>query len=261
MNQTTKILLAFPAFVALVIIFLAQREKAPEPLNESSSNQIDIIIRTQVTEFGRTLKNVSLLMPPSDIATQLQVQYGKYLTPELLAQWQADPTQALGRSVSSPWPERIDIVSITKQEDNSYAVQGDVIEVANGNTLEPVAVYPVTLTLRSVADTWLIAQVQKENYKKDIPQRIRVQGVWECLPHRNTSGPHTLECAFGIAVDHSDAHYGLNLLLPEQGPIDYPTGTHIEVEGILMPKDESNSNTREKYLIDGIIGVTSIKEI
>lgn len=112
-------------------------------------------------------------------------------------------------------------------------VQGNVIKVANGNNeIEIAAVYPVT-----------------------------VEGYWECLPHKNTQGPQTGECAIGIAVDQSDAHYALDLqALPNQ-PVSFPTGTRVLVEGTMVPASQLNSDIWQKYPIDGIISVTNVLRI
>lgn len=92
-----------------------------------------------------------------------------------------------------------------------------------------------------------------------IAKRITVEGVFECLPHKNTSGPQTEECAFGLAGDRSDAHYALDFQLLSQGPIDYPTGTRVRIEGLFTPLMALSSDHWQKYPIDGIISVTSVQ--
>jgi len=42
-------------------------------------------------------------------------------------------------------------------------------------------------------------------------------------------------------------------------PIEYPTGTHVKIEGIVVPADQLSSI--QKYNIDGIIRATSIQKI
>lgn len=63
-----------------------------------------------VAAFGARLKNVSLLAP--DAAEQIEAQYAGLVSDELIAAWQADPTQAPGRLTSSPWPDRIEVNAI-----------------------------------------------------------------------------------------------------------------------------------------------------
>ena len=81
----------------------------------------------------------------------------------------------------------------------------------------------------------------------------------ECLPHRDTTGPQTMECAFGIAVDQSDGHYAVDTSLMSQYPVDYPTGTKVRVSGVVTPSEQLSSI--QKYNIDGIIRATTIEKI
>jgi hypothetical protein len=75
---------------------------------------------------------------------------------------------------------------------------------------------------------------------------IRVTGQVVCLPHRNTSGPQTLECAIGIR-DSTGNYYGLRNMDP---PL-YDTNSSVVVNGNLEPDATSN------YNIVGTIDVTS----
>lgn len=254
--------------LALAIVFgggwfFMFKERVKEPPadeNKPISSEIDTQIRARVVEFGSKLKNVSLLMPPQDLKTQMQTHYGPYLTKDLLTLWQNDPAKALGRSVSSPWPDRIEVVEVTRLNDESYKAEGNVIEITSADTpLQPAAIYPVTLVLKKDQNTWYIASIERGAYS-EMPKRVTKKGFWECLPHKDTKGPQTLECAFGIAIDQSDAHYALDLHLLSSGPIDFPVGTHIQVEGVLVPSNQLNSDMWQKYPIDGIIAVTGIQK-
>ncbi|HYC34582.1 MAG TPA: hypothetical protein VEC13_02515 [Candidatus Paceibacterota bacterium] len=200
-------------------------------------------------------------MSPEDVKRQMQEHYAEFLTTDLLTSWQNNPSLALGRSVSSPWPDKIDVVEVTKVSDDTYKAEGNVIEVANTNSqIQPVAVYPVTLLYRMENGEWKIFGLQKGAYS-ELPKRITVTGLWECLPHKDTTGPQTEECALGIAVDQSDAHYALDLNLMSATPIDFATGTHIRVQGVMTPANQLNTNIWQKYPIDGIISATSIEKL
>jgi len=72
-------------------------------------------------------------------------------------------------------------------------------------------------------------------------QSQTIVGFWECLPHKNTSGPQTMECAFGIAVDQSDGHYAIDTSLMSTYPVDFPTGTKVRVTGIVTPANQLSS--------------------
>lgn len=90
------------------------------------------------------------------------------------------------------------------------------------------------------------------------PARTSLTGTWECLPHKNTSGPQTMECAFGIKTDDG-LHYGIGTSLMSAYPVDYPTGSRVRVDGIITPVEALSSI--QKYDIAGVINATSIQKI
>jgi hypothetical protein len=223
------------------------------------SNAEDAAVRIVVSEFGARLKNVSLAAPTAERHSAMEANYRAYVAPELLAQWSQEGAVALGRYSSSPWPENIDIVEV-RSTDGSYVVQGNVIEFANGTDgdSQVAAVYPVTLTLEKREGQWMITEAEKGAYS-ELPQRRTIVGYWECLPHKDTTGPQTTECALGIAVDQSDGHYAVNTALMAAHPIDFSTGTKVRVTGVVTPANQLSSI--QKYDIDGIINATEILSI
>lgn len=250
--------------ITSVVVFGRMRENAPVS-EEPAPSVISPIptdtlssIKSQITTFGSRLKNVSLLSP--NVKNHIETEYNPFVSPELLAQWQAHPSEAIGRTVSSPWPDRIDVVEITKQSD-AYTVEANVIEITSADKpFEPAAIYPITLTVQKIDGQWLITSLKKGAYSQ-VPQRVSKTGFWECLPHTDTSGPQTLECAFGLKVENDNTHYALDLRLLETGPLDYPTGSRIRVEGILIPAEQLSTDYWRKYPIEGIISVTSVQKI
>jgi hypothetical protein len=84
------------------------------PLLSSTGNTIaageETAVRDLVDNFGKKLRNVSLLAP--DAAQELQKQYAEFVSPVLLETWMKDVSKAPGRKVSSPWPDRIEITSL-----------------------------------------------------------------------------------------------------------------------------------------------------
>lgn len=120
-------------------------------------------ISAMVGEFGGKLQKVSLLASTTEVSAAMQAYYAPYLSPELLAAWQADPSHALGRQTSSPWPDRIEVSSIEPiAGSGSYQVEANIIEVANGaaNTTSVAAVTPVSLTVEKLSGSWVISAVQ-----------------------------------------------------------------------------------------------------
>ena len=110
-------------------------------------------VRVVVSEFGVRLKNVSLLA--ADAAAQMQAGYGNLVTAELLAQWQASPQNAPGRLTSSPWPERIEIETVTLVSNQEYRVAGTLVEATSDNPRANA--YSVNITVSLVDGTWLIS--------------------------------------------------------------------------------------------------------
>lgn len=253
---------ALIVLVALGVYGYSTYKPADQSGTVSSGNQG--AVEQTVTGFGAKLQTVSLLAP--DAGTQIQTQYGAYVAPELLAKWEANPTSALGRTTSSPWPEKISIVSITPRASGkafeSYQIEANVVEVVSaptstGAATEAAGVYPLSLTVEKRGEAWLITNVTVGAYS-ELPQRMTITGIWECLPYKG-DGPHTMECAFGIAKDQSDGHYAVDTSLMSTYPVDYPTGAHIKIEGIVTPVDQLSSV--QKYDIDGIIRATSITKM
>lgn len=84
-----------------------------------------------------------------------------------------------------------------------------------------------------------------------------VQGEFTCLPHRNTSGPQTLECAFGLQADSGD-YYALDLSAVAPDASAYPMGEYYTVRGLITPVEALSSDFWQKYNIRGIIRVAEI---
>ena len=88
------------------------------------------------------------------------------------------------------------------------------------------------------------------------PGDISVEGTIVCLPHKNTEGPQTLECAFGLRSDTGD-HYGLRNLNQDRlidGTLS--VSTRVRVSGKVAAPDEN-----EKYGVVGNIDIESIEVV
>lgn len=97
--------------------------------------------------------------------------------------------------------------------------------------------------------------------KKYAPQRITVEGQYVCLPHKDTTGPQTEECALGIRTTEG-TYYALDTGVLQTGVLmDLATGTRIKVEGPMTPIEMLSSNHWQKYNVKGIITVTSAAEL
>jgi len=217
-------------------------------------------VALEASKLGERLKDVSLLAEGEDYRGAIAGAYDGLLTPELLAVWQQDPSRALGRTTSSPWPERIEIGTVTKNFDNTYTVLGSVIEVANG-VEGPAAIYPVSLTYTERDGSWLLQDATKGSYIA-LPERRTVDGTYVCLPHRDTEGPQTMECAFGLRAEDG-THYALDFTILRASDImsNLITGEAVRVEGTFVPVEHLDTSTWAKYAIEGIVRVTSLSPL
>lgn len=246
---------------ALGVVVVFGLFKAPEQNTAVPSTNTDEVaaIRTLVTEFGTKLQMVSLLASTEARTAAMQEHYSAYVAPELLTEWYPEGSEALGRYTSSPWPERIEVVEVVPTA-GAYRVEANIIEVAAGQNAqkEAAAVQPVTLALEKRGGQWMIVKMEKGAYA-ELPQRRTIVGFWECLPHKDQTGPQTEECAFGIAVDQSDGHYAIDTRLMSTLAPDYPMGTKVRISGVVTPATHLSSE--QKYDIDGIISATEIEEV
>ena len=114
-----------------------------------------------VAAFGQTLQQVSIMAP--DASSTIASAYAPYVDPTLLAQWEADPTSAPGRVVSSPWPDHIQINSISPQG-AGYVVDGDLVFMTSDNTEHGgnAGTAPVVILLENENGSWMIAAFQGE---------------------------------------------------------------------------------------------------
>lgn len=81
---------------------------------------------------------------------------------------------------------------------------------------------------------------------------VTLTGTGLCLPHRDTEGPQTLECALGFQ-DEQGNNYGLRDVDPSYKNVTkIPQVGKAKVHGVFEPK------TDEKYDSIGIITVDSV---
>lgn len=153
-----KSLFAVLCLAALLAACSPVSEVPPTAIPPATQAPEELEVIAVVEEFGARLKNVSLLAP--DAAGQIETQYAGLASAELIAAWQADPTQAPGRLTSSPWPDRIDIKSVELVRTQGYRVFGFVVEATSDQQTDMVAGYPVELTLSQVDGNWLITEFQ-----------------------------------------------------------------------------------------------------
>ncbi len=90
-----------------------------------------------------------------------------------------------------------------------------------------------------------------------VPTEATITGSFTCLPHRNTDGPQTLECASGLETNDGN-FYALDLSAFSYPADEFGTGEAIKVTGLLVPIEQISSDMWQKYNIKGIMRVTNI---
>ncbi|MFA6432723.1 MAG: hypothetical protein WCV82_02800 [Candidatus Paceibacterota bacterium] len=87
-----------------------------------------------------------------------------------------------------------------------------------------------------------------------------VVGVFTCLPHRDTSGPQTLECAFGLKADDG-LFYALDWGDSATSAFDLPMDRKFSVTGLFVSLEALSTDQWQKYAVEGIIKVSSYEEL
>ncbi|ACL20131.1 hypothetical protein Dhaf_2095 [Desulfitobacterium hafniense DCB-2] len=123
-------------------------------------------VQELVEAFGKRIQAVSITAPPSTAAAGITEHYSDYVTPELLQQWQTAPQTAPGRLVSSPWPDRIDILATEMYKPDQCTVRGEIIEVTSVEMAQggAAAKRPVEIALRQIKGRWFISGVRMGEY-------------------------------------------------------------------------------------------------
>lgn len=117
--------------------------------------------------------------------------------------------------------------------------------------LKPVLITLVVIILLGALGFggYLAYQKYQENNQPPKKETVSVEGEIICLPHKDTDGPHTMECAAGLKTD-DDKRYGLSTN-DSNRQLSTAAGTEkrASVTGTLEPTGDS------PYDINGIIAV------
>ncbi len=91
------------------------------------------------------------------------------------------------------------------------------------------------------------------------PYNVTLSGTYTCLPHADTSGPQTMECAFGLKTDDG-VYYAVNFGASGDSMQQFQSQKHITAEGFVVIKEALSTDQWVKYNIKGIFTVTKIIE-
>lgn len=150
MNKKTLWILwgALFFFIIAVAIYFVRPQLLPELLPQPDPSKE---IRATVVDFGAQLKGIDAR--GKNATSTIETVFARFVAPELLSIWVEEPIYAPIRYGTEPWPQRIEIQSLTKQKDKTYWVRGFVIEQdKTGDYTNNL----VTIVLEKRNDTWLI---------------------------------------------------------------------------------------------------------
>ena len=148
--------------LAIVLFAFLATTQASAQTAASKTGQEEAV-RTVVAEFGKRLRQVSVLAPKQMAAAAMDQAYATYVAADLLAAWKKDPEKAPGKRTSSPSPERIDVSTIKASGRDAFNVTGEVIlltakERRDGGVF---AANPVTMMVAKRGGRWLITAYEE----------------------------------------------------------------------------------------------------
>ncbi len=83
-----------------------------------------------------------------------------------------------------------------------------------------------------------------------------LSGTFDCLPHKDTSGGQTMECAFGILAD--DGFYYALRIDDFEMLNSFQAGQRGTVQGLFVPVEQIDGGSI--YDIHGVVNVTQVIE-
>ena len=88
--------------------------------------------------------------------------------------------------------------------------------------------------------------------------RISLSGEQLRLPHKNTDGMQTMECAFGLKTDDGK-YYALNFGQGPDATASFSTGKRLTTSGTFTPVETLSAVPCQNYPVIGILTVLTKK--
>ncbi len=135
------------------------------------------------------------------------------------------------------------------------------IVLARNNLIYMFTVFYFSPTDQIIKDFDSLLKTVKFTPIPDTPQRTSLSGTYLCLPHTDQTGPQTEECAIGLKTGDG-LYYALDFGPLSQNIPSLKSGDRISAHGLLVPKEQLNTNMWNRYPITGIFSVTdSLKKL
>lgn len=128
--------------------------------------------------------------------------------------------------------------------------------------MKTIALAVVTMLVLAVGYLLVLQLVGggREALVDPTPLPMTLTGTFMCLPHIDTSGPQTEECAFGIQVDTGE-FYAVNFGQSADSMQQFQANARIRAEGFFVPKEALSTDHWNKYDMRGIFTVTRLLDI
>ena len=95
----------------------------------------------------------------------------------------------------------------------------------------------------------------------DVNENIELFGTQVCLPHKDTAGPQTEECAIGLKAEDGYI-YGLDTSGLQPDAIgELYGGARVRIVGYYVPAEALSTNQYQKYTMRGIVRVNIVERI
>src|SRR5450756_1347367 len=122
-----KLLISIGIVLLVVVVFVAGfffwNFVNPKTIKRAEKGEVTALVEN----FGSKLKEVSLSAPGEIVSQEIETIYAPFVSSNLLLDLTNNPARAPGRDVSSPWPEKIEIVSMEKLDSHTIQVKGKII--------------------------------------------------------------------------------------------------------------------------------------
>ncbi|RIE10236.1 hypothetical protein SMC3_07480 [Candidatus Cryosericum hinesii] len=166
--MSKRFLIAAGIVLLVVVVFVAGfffwNFMNPNTIKKDEKAEVTALVEN----FGLKLKEVSLTAPGEIVSQEIETIYAPFVSSTFLLNLTNDPTRAPGRDVSSPWPEKIEIISMEKLDSYTIQVKGKIIlmtsvEMAQGGNAGET---PIMFWVRNTnaRGAWLIDQLSYGEY-------------------------------------------------------------------------------------------------
>ena len=163
-----RFLIATGIVLLVVVVFVAGfffwNFMNPNTIKKDEKAEVTALVES----FGSKLKEVRLSDPEEMVSQEIKQVYTPFVSSNLLLDLINDPSKAPGGDVSSPWPEKIEIISMEKSDSHTIQVKGKIIlmtsvEMAQGGNAGET---PIMLWVRNTNanGAWLIDFVSYGEY-------------------------------------------------------------------------------------------------